>query len=180
MLEECSSKVLEFLNETERVEKYRDFRCFIKKENKFNIYIFTTIYEDTDELDKNWRKLSNDLAWFFQANLEKDIERWNLYIIYFVRNEVDKNLQYTIEQDKYSTRKIVIDEFCEEDDIIKVKEMISDKLFDIKIGGTRSSDTGNLIKIIQDNDNYLFELLNKNLEDDEILDRYLMEESDET
>ncbi len=176
MLRECSKEILGHLKESERSEEYNDMRCFIKQENKFNIHIFASISENSNSLKRSWKMLNNDLAWYFQAKLKKEIERWNLYIIYFVKSEVDKDLQYEIEKDKYCSRKIVIDKFDEEENEDVMKNIIIDKLFKIKIGIQGHSGSGNLINIIQENDEYLFKLLNNGLEDDEILDKYLMGE----
>lgn len=179
MLRECSNEILGFLKETERSEEYKDIRCFIKQENKFNIHIFTCICEDENILKRKWKILNNDIAWYFEAKLKKEIERWNLYIIYFVKGEVDKNLQYEIEQDKYCSRKIVIRKFSRESNDDKLKNIINDKLFDIKIGTQDFSDSGKLDIIIEENEKYLFKLLKSGLDDDVILDNFLMGEKNE-
>ena len=79
----------------------------------YNIYVFHINVVNTDELSRIWNILSNDIAFYFQSELEKDIEIWNIYIFYFLNegiiNDSDKVLKFKIENDTYSARKIVIE-----------------------------------------------------------------------
>ena len=46
---------------------------------------------------------------------------------------MSNNLKFTIEHDKYSTRKIVVDNVSETLDDIQIKQKIADKLFSLKL-----------------------------------------------
>ena len=118
--------------------------CWIKKEadEGFNIYIFSMQINSTDELDKNWNKFVNNISLYFQSKLEKDIERWNIYTVFFVNEKVNNSLKYLIEQDKFATRKFIYDSERQYMDIFKIshdtkKEKISEilynKLFNLSI-----------------------------------------------
>ena len=59
-------------------------------------------------LADKWNQVVDSFALNFQAELEVAIERYNVYIIFFIADEVSNELRITIEQDKYSSRKILI------------------------------------------------------------------------
>jgi hypothetical protein len=63
----------------------------------------------TDYLEKNWRKISNFIALNFQNNLENEFERWNIYVFFLNAKKVSNELKYKIENDTFSSRKIVVD-----------------------------------------------------------------------
>lgn len=67
-------------------------------------------------LEKNnlWQKISEEIALKFQPKLESVYEKWNLYIIYVTDDKVSKELKNKIENDKFSSRKIVEDNFSKE------------------------------------------------------------------
>lgn len=80
------------------------------------VNVFTLVFDNIQTLSENWRDLYSSIAAYFQAGLPQnaDFERWNIYLIYISRVEVDKGLQYKIENDRFASRKIVIGNFKEE------------------------------------------------------------------
>lgn len=113
-------------------------QCRIKPEDKYNLYIFTVVLKDQDELIENWKDISSDIAIHFQGGLENDIEIWNIYILFLVLDSVDSEVRYLVEQNKYSSRKLVIEDverpLSEED----IENLIKDKLFSITINPSSS------------------------------------------
>ena len=99
--------------------------CWVRKENNYNLYIFTILVKNEFELESLWLNLTNAIAMYFQSELEKDIEKWNIYVIFFVREKVSMDCKYKIEQDKYSSRKIVMDNIID----INLEEIIESRLF---------------------------------------------------
>lgn len=63
---------------------------------------------DTEYLDKHWENIIDNLAIYVQSDLEVDIERYNLYVIFFINTSINSKLKNKIEQDKYSSRKIIV------------------------------------------------------------------------
>lgn len=61
-------------------------------------------------LENKWEDIVDCFAVYFQANLVLEIERSNLYLIFFFENEIPNQLKMIIEYDKYSCRKIIINE----------------------------------------------------------------------
>jgi len=80
-----------------------------KEESLRPIYIFIKIYDNEQDLLANWEELNNTIAIDFQSTLEDEVAIWNLYLIFLVKEKVAIDHKYKIEQDKYSTRKIVED-----------------------------------------------------------------------
>lgn len=111
-------KYLEYSIEiiTHLEEKYSncDFRFSLLKED-VNISVFfalaksATIYENDV-----WEKISKDIALRYQSRLETVFEKWNLYIIYITSDKTSKELKNKIENDKFSSRKIVEDDYDKE------------------------------------------------------------------
>lgn len=74
---------------------------------KINVLIFQSDYET---LKLKWNKVSSAVSMCYQADVndENEFEKWNLYIIYICTETLDKELKAKIENDKFSSRKIVI------------------------------------------------------------------------
>ncbi len=108
-------------------------KLYMCKDDKFNVYVFTIVL-DEERLNSNWENIQNKVALDFQSNLEKEIELWNIYVIFFIENQIEqKELKYKIENDHYCARKIVIDNIGNIKDDEKIKSEISKKLFDLEI-----------------------------------------------
>lgn len=113
-----------------------NLKCW-KYSNEYEIYIFTKVFENEEELIKSWEKINESIAIEFQSTLENDVSIWNLYLILFVQENVKLERKLEIEQDKYSTRKIVKDNFILDTE----KEFIEEKLFNINLGSQNREDT---------------------------------------
>ena len=86
---------------------------------------------DEEELKANWGEVVNNVADIIQKKLEEVIEIFNVYIIFF-QEEVDTATVDLIEQNKYSSRKLVINEKMPEDKD-ELEKIISEKLFELYI-----------------------------------------------
>lgn len=62
----------------------------------------------SEELQERWRELSNFIALHFQREIEINFEQYNLYLFFEVPEEIEKDLKYKIENDIFSSRKIII------------------------------------------------------------------------
>lgn len=101
----------------------------------YSLNIICCEFKHLYDLKNNWNTLSENVALYVQSKLEKVIELYNVYIIFFT-TESDDNLFYEIEQDKYSSRKIVINSsmpWSEEE----VKTCIDNRLFKFCIEGAQ-------------------------------------------
>ncbi len=80
------------------------------------VSVFTFFFEQGKDLREHWENITNAIAAYYQSEFEADeqaFERWNIYVFFLVKEPVRTQLKYRIENDKFSCRKIVIDEFAE-------------------------------------------------------------------
>lgn len=134
LLERCSMKLVEnhtiidnLCIENKDLADLK-LRCWIIPQNDFDIYIFSLHLTTEKILLETWDFINNIIAVHFQSSLKKDIERWNIYISFFVAEEINKDIKYMIEQDKYSTRKLIFDRIDEPD---LIPAIINKKLFSL-------------------------------------------------
>lgn len=82
-------------------------------QEKFKINVF---FLEADKLTLNdiWKRFSNMVAANYQTSehmSDSEFDRWNFYIIYLSKDIVLKELKNKIENDKFSSRKIVEDAY---------------------------------------------------------------------
>ena len=73
---------------------------------------------DAATLELKWRHFSNFIAITFQNEIEDEFQRWNLYLFYIINGDVSTRLKYLIENDTFSSRKIVVEHQDNFDEII--------------------------------------------------------------
>lgn len=98
---------LSVLNTPDNFEWRSKVTCWVKKETGYNIYIFQVVVEDELDLESNYERITAAIATEFQALLEKTIERWNIYLVFECKEKISEGLRGKVEQDKYSSRKMV-------------------------------------------------------------------------
>lgn len=74
---------------------------------KISVFLVQGKSSDIKQED-SWRLISEEIALKFQSKMDSKDDKWNLYIIYVCSDKVDKELKAKIENDKFSSRKIVI------------------------------------------------------------------------
>ena len=80
-----------------------------------NISVFFVLTNSSVLEESNlWQKISEEVALKYQPKLDSIYEKWNLYIIYVTHDKTSKELKNKIENDKFSSRKIVEDNFYQE------------------------------------------------------------------
>ena len=112
-----------------------------RKTADYYIHIVCCQFFDSESLEKNWKELVNNVSEVVQKKLQDLIEIYNVYIVFF-QPQVKESLIYNIEQNKYSSRKVVLKKELP-DDKEKLEQIISSKLFDLEIE-------------IENNDKYCF------------------------
>jgi len=87
-----------------------------RNEDNFRINIFF-LEANSDDIMENWKRFSNMVASNYQ-NFEymsdREFDKWNFYIIYISKDNISKELKNKIENDKFSSRKIVEDSYDKE------------------------------------------------------------------
>jgi len=82
----------------------------LKVEFGGDISVFAFSFESESDLSDNWKKITSSVAANYQSafdNEKNNFERWNIYILFLVQTPVGSQLKYRIENDKFSSRKIV-------------------------------------------------------------------------
>lgn len=111
-------KYLEYSTEVinQLKEKYKscDFQFQLAQSN-VNISVFFVLAKSSVLSDENsWENISKEIALKYQSKLESVYEKWNIYIIYITSDVTPKELKNKIENDKFSSRKIVEDSYNKE------------------------------------------------------------------
>jgi len=74
------------------------------------------IYPQNEKLLKEkWEDIANLIAVDFQARQTDGYQVWNIYLFYVVNSIVTKELKYKIENDTFSSRKIVVENIADKD-----------------------------------------------------------------
>ncbi|MEP3210884.1 MAG: ABC-three component system middle component 1 [Maribacter sp.] len=75
---------------------------------------------DENFLLDNWKRITNSVALNYQNHLETSFEKWNIYLFFLMSEALeDMNLKYTIENNTFSSRKIVEEAGISAEDLIK-------------------------------------------------------------
>ncbi len=149
----------ELLKNEDNIEWIEKITCWVKKELGYNIYIFQVIVENQTEIEKYYETITAAIATEFQSNLEKAIERWNIYLLFECKEFIDWKVRLKVEQDKFAVRKVVWDNLKEEE--VKDEEYMRKRLFAIEINGKyeRHQNRNELIKWLEENDLQLYKIL---------------------
>ncbi|MFY0256399.1 ABC-three component system middle component 1 [Chitinophaga sp. 30R24] len=71
-----------------------------------NFFVIIVRFSSIPDLNESWRKINSVIAVKFSQYLKTEFEKYNLYLLFFVDEEVPKQLKYEIENNKFSSRKI--------------------------------------------------------------------------
>jgi hypothetical protein len=90
-------------------ENFTSFSFEFHEENFGSIIpIFFITAEKEEILCKTWRSISEFVATNFQSKLKDEFSIWNIYLFFLTPNEISNELKYLIENDTFSSRKIII------------------------------------------------------------------------
>lgn len=113
--------------------------------NTYNLHFFCCVYDNDIDLLKHYEEINDVIAFKFQSELKKDIEKWNVYMFYFVKDNISTQVKRVIEQNKYATRKFVFDNFAGENIIEEQKDIIKRKVLKLDIHSKTRDSTGEYI-----------------------------------
>ncbi|WP_422350756.1 ABC-three component system middle component 1 [Flagellimonas sp.] len=77
-------------------------------------------FGNAEALSENWQQIANFIALHFQNKLDDEFQRWNIYLFFRVVGPVGKELKYKIENDTFSSRKVIIESSMDSHSAIKV------------------------------------------------------------
>lgn len=125
-----------YINDAEEIkDNISDNKCKIvhmkRKSKGYFINVICCQFSDEEQLKNNWEELVTNVADVVQKNLVKRIEIFNVYIIFF-QSEINGVIEDNIEQNKYSSRKLVINKRMPESNE-ELEGIINQKLFELNI-----------------------------------------------
>lgn len=152
-----------------------DIAVFKQEIKGYERWVICCDIENKIILEEIWKGISEEVAIDIQIGLEDIISRMNIYILYFVENIRDAMLKAKIENDKFSSRKIVIPKRMPDES--ELTTFVEQRLFLINVNCASPSDDKTLYQCFEEKDNKLFMLYQLGEKDyDKVLDRYMKEE----
>ncbi|MCT4614455.1 MAG: hypothetical protein N4A49_06230 [Marinifilaceae bacterium] len=127
-----ANNIIEQLQTLDTVNFPEGLQCWVREEKTYNIYIFSVLVEDESHLQTIQENVRDYIAIYFQGQiLEKEVERWNIYQVFFCKEPISSSaIKLTIEQDKFATRKIVLDNnIAQNISAEAMKNLIYDEIF---------------------------------------------------
>lgn len=141
-----NKQLMKELNKELNSDVLYDVRLFEKQKKNYNISIFVVETLNSSQLAKDWLEISESIAYTYQSEyLKKSIEIWNVYIFFLVKEELSLDLKYTIENNKFSSRKFVMKYKSQ-----SVKEVIDSKLFSLSYKKEKERLSNNIAKDIRE------------------------------
>ncbi|MGV9004431.1 ABC-three component system middle component 1 [Flavobacterium sp.] len=102
------------LEELRETHKNLIFKFNIEKISiNISVLFVYGLSKDFEEND-NWEKISEGIALKYQSKISDVFDKWNIYIIYLCSDIATKELKNKIENNRFSNRKIVEDNFQSE------------------------------------------------------------------
>lgn len=83
------------------------------------IYLFFISFENEGEIKNLWTSIRNFIAFEIQSTITDDFSKWNFYLFFRIKETLEKELKYKIENDTFSSRKIVVDFKSDMNQVIK-------------------------------------------------------------
>ena len=83
------------------------------------IYVFFISFENEAEIKTLWTTIRNFIALEIQSTITDDFSKWNFYLFFRIKKALEKELKYKIENDTFSSRKIVVDFKSDMNQVIK-------------------------------------------------------------
>jgi len=110
------------------VNRYPDIQIELEEINPPDfIPIFFILFSNDKQLTETWSDLNLYIAVNFQTILESEFSTWNIYLFFMLPSPVKKSLKYKIENDTFSSRKIVIESEITHQNIIS-EHILNDNL----------------------------------------------------
>jgi hypothetical protein len=122
----------EKLKELKKVLRNRTITHWIR-DMGVKCHIFTIKINTKMKLENIWQNIVDEIATYFLTVFEDEYETWNLYIVFLADFKIPRDVKYKIENDKYSSRKIVMDNLLPPIDEEKIKDKISKRIFQLDL-----------------------------------------------
>ena len=113
---------LEIDNRVTLIESYNlQHLQLVKIEDSYPLLVYII---KLNELDDNWENINFSLSQYIESHLNEN-NKWNMYLIFIVEEDISKTLQYKIENDTLAFRKIIESNYENELNAENIKSLIS-------------------------------------------------------
>lgn len=75
------------------------------------IIVAVVRFRNIDSLSKSWKEINSYITGHYISTINDEFAKWNFYMFYVSNTDVAKQLKYEIENNKFSSRKIVVDNY---------------------------------------------------------------------
>lgn len=96
--------------ELDTISEDIEFYLYERTMGNYSSWILCCGIDSLNILEETWEEIVDCFAIYFQANLKLEIERSNMYLVFFIESEITNKLKMQIEYDRYCCRKIIINE----------------------------------------------------------------------
>ena len=93
-----------------------------------SVHAFFIECDAEETLKITWEKIRNMIGVYFQSSLDSEFEIWNIYLLFIIPVNVDRDLKHKIEHDIMSSRKIVVDNHEKINDVDFKKFLFSEHI----------------------------------------------------
>lgn len=133
-----------------------------------NIPVIFIHFKDLNHLKKYWREFNSFITAEYLIKLKNDFSKWNSYVFYITDSSVQRPLKYEIENNKFSTRKIVIESISQDIDENLLKNILSEHIINDNIDyNVKNQDIESFTKDIIINEALIATSFNKSNTDKE-------------
>ena len=85
-------------------------------------------FKNSNELKNQWKDINSFITAKYIATVKNEFSKWNFYMFYIASERIEKTLKYEIENNKFSSRKIVQDNITIELTNIELDDIISEHI----------------------------------------------------
>ncbi|NWL02861.1 hypothetical protein NYQ10_20670 [Flavobacterium johnsoniae] len=83
-------------------------------------------FDTEDNLKIEWKDFNNFVTAQYLSNIKDEYSKWNFYVFYLSGEKISRELKYEIENNKFSSRKIICEEINSEIDQALINKIISE------------------------------------------------------
>jgi hypothetical protein len=104
-----------------------------------NVFLCIVSVDSETKLNELWSILNSVISSELSKRFENDFQMWNFYLFYLCSDEISTELKYAIINDKFSSRKVVVDKKGIKIDSQKIRSIISEYIVgnDIELGSAK-------------------------------------------
>jgi hypothetical protein len=132
----------------EFTEKKIQYRTVGFGESKAEAYAFFISFLNEADLCTTWAEVRNFVAYRFQANVNDEFRKWNIYLFFILPGPISLDIKYRIENDTFSSRKVIIEKEMNQDDII-TEHIINKLSFNTNAVYNATTDVYNYDEVIK-------------------------------